>query len=74
MNELRPLAVFFGYVFSLAVVVLTLTCGLLVVSRGLSVEFFQALALLALALVLLSACNKVLTGKWHRWSGSRGAR
>lgn len=69
MHQLRPLAVFFAWVLTLAVVVLVLTCGVLVLShRGLSVELFQALALLALCMPLLMVCNKILTGRWHRWS------
>ena len=69
MYALRPLVVFFAYVLTLAVVVLFLASGVLAVShRGLSVELFQALALLVLCLALLMACNRFLTGQWHRWS------
>jgi hypothetical protein len=69
MHALRPLVMLFAGVLSLAVIVLVLACGLLAVShRGLSGELFKALALLVLCFALLMACNRFLTGKWHRWS------
>ncbi|MFC9957607.1 hypothetical protein ACFVIB_09675 [Streptomyces nigra] len=74
MSALRPLVKFFAGVLTLATVVLFLASGLLVVShQGLSVEVFQALALLVLCLALLMACNRFLTGQWHRWSRVKGA-
>lgn len=69
VHQLRPLAMFFAWVLTLAILVLALACGLLAYShRGLSVDLFQALALLVLCFALLMACSKILTGRWHRWS------
>lgn len=69
MSALRPLIVFFAGVLTLAIVILCLASGLLAVShRGLSVELFKALALLAPCFVLLMGCNRLLTGQWLRWS------
>ncbi len=69
MSALRPLIVFFTFVLTLAIVILCLASGILVVShRGLSVDLFKALALLALCFALLMGCNRLLTGQWHRWS------
>jgi hypothetical protein len=69
MSPLRPLIMFFAFILALAVVVLCLASGILAVShRGLSVELFKALALLALCFALLMGCNRLLTGQWHRWS------
>ncbi len=69
MSTLRPLIVFFAFVLTLAIVILCLASGILAVShRGLSVDLFKALALLALCFALLMGCNRLLTGEWHRWS------
>lgn len=75
MAMLRPLFVLFALIFTLAACMLFLACGILVVSHGgLSVEFFKALALLVLDFGLLMACNRYLTGQWHRWSRPASAR
>jgi hypothetical protein len=69
MSALRPVIVFFAFVLTLAILILGLACGVLAVShRGLSVDLFKALALLALCFALLMGCNRLLTGQWHRWS------
>jgi hypothetical protein len=66
---LRRQFTIFAFVLTLAVVILCLASGILAVShRGLSVELFKALALLALCFALLMGCNRLLTGQWHRWS------
>ncbi|MFE1249550.1 hypothetical protein [Streptomyces sp. NPDC058741] len=75
MSVLRPLVVFFAGVLVLAVLVLGLACGVLVAAHGgLSADVLKGLALLALCLVLLVACNRFLTGQWHRWSKLRGTQ
>ncbi|MEU4964922.1 hypothetical protein [Streptomyces smyrnaeus] len=69
MSALRPLIMFFGVILMLAIVVLTPTCGLLFVSHGgLSLDLFEALALLVLCFALLMGCSRLLAGHWHRWS------
>lgn len=75
MRELRPLIVFFARVLTLAIVVLSLACWFLAVShRGPSVDLFEALTLLVLCFALLMGCNRLLTGRWHRWSRRSAAR
>lgn len=75
MSALRPLIVFFMFVLTLAFVVLSLACGVLAIShRGLSAELFKGLALLVLCMALLMACNRFLTGQWHRWSRRAAGR
>ncbi|MFD8897599.1 hypothetical protein [Streptomyces ardesiacus] len=66
---MRGLTVFFQGVLTLGVVVMMLVSGLVVVSRGVSVELAQSLGLLALFLGLLLVTERRMTGRWFRWSG-----
>lgn len=62
------LTVFVQGVLTLGVVVMMLVSGLMVVSRGVSVELGQSLGLLALFLGLLLVIERLTTGRWFRWS------
>ncbi|MCQ1577220.1 MULTISPECIES: hypothetical protein [Streptomyces] len=66
---MRGLTVFFQGVLTLGVVVMMLVSGLVVVSRGVSVELAQSLGLLALFFGLLLVTERRMTGRWFRWSG-----
>ncbi|MFI9772752.1 hypothetical protein ACIHJG_38830 [Streptomyces sp. NPDC052415] len=66
---MRGLTVFLQGVLTLAVVIMMLVTGLVVLSRGVSVELAQSLGLLALFLGLLLVTERRMTGRWFRWSG-----
>ncbi|MFB9519974.1 hypothetical protein [Streptomyces cremeus] len=74
MTALHPLILFFAWVLTLAVVVMTLVCGLFIVRGQFDAEFFKGLGLLLLFLVLLMGCFRALTGRWHRWSRNHATR
>ncbi|WP_331732852.1 hypothetical protein OG613_48785 (plasmid) [Streptomyces sp. NBC_00015] len=65
---MRSLTVFAQGVLTLGVVVMMLVSGLMVVSRGVSLELAQAVGLLALFLGLLLVIERRTTGRWFRWS------
>lgn len=66
---MRGLTVFFQGVLTLGVVIMMLVSGLVVVSRGVSIELAQSLGLLALFFGLLLLTERRMTGRWFRWSG-----
>jgi hypothetical protein len=63
---MRGLTVFFQGILTLGVVIMMLVSGLMVVSRGVSVELAQSLGLLALFLGLLLVTERRMTGHWGR--------
>ncbi|MFI1700409.1 hypothetical protein ACH419_31130 [Streptomyces bobili] len=65
---MRSLTVLVQGVLTLGVVVMMLVSGLMVVSRGVSLELAQAVGLLALFLGLLLVIERGTTGRWSRWS------
>ncbi|MFE7649907.1 hypothetical protein [Streptomyces phaeoluteigriseus] len=66
---MRALTVFFQFLLTLGVVVMSLASGLVFVAHdGPSVELAKALGLLALFFALLLVTGSWTTGRWLRWS------
>jgi uncharacterized protein (DUF2235 family) len=71
-NALAPLYVLLGLVGLGAFAVGGLTACLAFWRSGLSVMFFQSCGISAAGLALVMTAERIFTGRWHRWSRTRG--